>query len=127
MENPEYLTTDQLIEQAKEKAKSFPYLLESLKERIASDFDIENLSVIESARLKEIVQEYFKENQANFEKTSEVGRWGHTTPYLEIFYRWFWELYGINLANEIKGKNISKELKSRIKFLREQAHNPSLE
>jgi hypothetical protein len=41
----------------------------------------------------------------------------------EVGKRWLWELYGINSREE---KN-NPELISRIKFLREQAHNPSLE
>jgi hypothetical protein len=87
-------------------------------------FDIENFSTIELSHLRRIVKKVIAE-EADIEKQSldiqSEHRFG--SYYAEAGRRWLWELYGINCREE---KN-NDELKSRIRFLREQAHNPGLE
>ena len=91
---------------------------------LGGGFDINNFSMIELAHLKRIVKKVIAD-EAEIEKQNlniqTEYRFG--SYYAEAGKRWLWELYGVNYREE---KN-NNELISRIKFLREQAHNPSLE
>jgi len=87
------------------------------------EFDINNFSTIELSHLRRIVKKVIAD-EADIEKQNldiqSEHRFG--SYYAEAGKRWLWELYGINSREE---KN-NEELKTRIKFLREQAHNSSL-
>ena len=106
--------------------------IESLEDRqfelakwfLTSEYEIADLSTIEEWHLRKITKKIIDE-EAEIERQSlEIQtEYRLGSYYAEIAYRWLWELYGINVREE---KN-RKELISRIKFLREQAHNPSLE
>jgi len=95
---------------------------------LEKQFGIKNFSIIELSHLRRIVKQVITEEADTEKQSPDVQsdyRFG--SYYAEAGERWLWELYGINYGEEEKRKTKNEELLSRIKFLREQAHNPSLE